>query len=304
MTAKIRKPSIGKKGALVTKKKAPITKKKKTFSPGLKNKPKFSVIILFFLVVALAIPGIYLIYNSMAAAPSEVTVGPCTVKSEVPKLNSITVSTANICKSTLPKIGNILKDKNSNTKIETSCKNIKITIKPKLNQLAGYALPVRCEVWLDGNEITKTNKDPEYIKEILAHEMTHLATFRQDRLHNLAHTTWLQEGLADYVKFRLTSGKYWKENCTGREKHYRSGYACASSFLRFTQKYLWSNAIFETAKAAKNANIRFSFDSTTDEDKLFFNYTGAKTGKIYEECRTGGPKGKLTKFCKGGAKTY
>ncbi|MDD5692870.1 MAG: CHAP domain-containing protein [Patescibacteria group bacterium] len=54
------------KKSSVIKKKSTNVKKKK-FSPGLKNKPKFSLVMLSILVVALAIPGIYLIYNSRAA---------------------------------------------------------------------------------------------------------------------------------------------------------------------------------------------------------------------------------------------
>jgi len=294
MATKKSKPNIYKKKALVTKKK---------FSPGLKTKPKFSVVVLFFLVVALAIPGIYLIYNSMAAAPSEVTVGPCTVKSKVPKLNSITVTTANFCKNTLPKIGNILKDKNSNAKIETSCKKINITIESSLGGNTGYARPVLCQIKLDGGLIKQNNSDPFYWKSLLAHEMTHLATSRQDVAHFTFTNSWLEEGLSEYVRFKLGYNTYWKADCK-QYNHYRKGYGCAAAFLRFTEKYLWNNVAFESAKAVKNTNVRTSFDSITQEDKFFKSKIGATTETIYQECRAGGPKGNLTKFCKDGLKTY
>ncbi len=68
-TKKTSKSSVSKKGVLVTKKKSPATKAKtkKKFSPGLKNRPKFSALLLVVLVFVLTGGGVYYIYNSFAA---------------------------------------------------------------------------------------------------------------------------------------------------------------------------------------------------------------------------------------------
>ncbi len=59
--------SVSKKKVLVSKKKALTTKTKKKYSPGLKNKPRFSVALLLIIIFVLTGTGVYLIYNSFAA---------------------------------------------------------------------------------------------------------------------------------------------------------------------------------------------------------------------------------------------
>jgi len=62
-TKKTSKSSVSKKRVLATK--------KKKFSPGLKNKPKFSAFLLVILVIVLTGAGVYYIYNSFAATAEE-----------------------------------------------------------------------------------------------------------------------------------------------------------------------------------------------------------------------------------------
>lgn len=132
------------------------------------------------------------------------------------------------------------------------------------------------KICLDGHWIEQMQQDSAVMDQLLTHEMAHVA---QDYYRPIIGRwlmwapdapAWWQEGIADYVCFRLGQTNGWScPECSFAYPDYRSGYTCAGAFLlHLEQTY--------------NPNIVRRLNATLRDDKYSDDFFLENTGKTLE----------------------
>jgi hypothetical protein len=104
-------------------------------------------------------------------------------------------------------------------------------------------------IYLDASYLEQGDEDLPYFDHVLIHEMAHVAQhYSRPLLGAWVVTTsrppkcW-QEGIADYVYFKLRPTSDQPCQCGFRFSHYLNGYSCAGAFLLYLQKTYDSNVV-------------------------------------------------------------
>jgi hypothetical protein len=122
-----------------------------------------------------------------------------------------------------------------------------------MGEPSGYAK--RSTVYLNANFFTKDpvsfdwtaeRKNPTNLDIVLIHEMAHVVQHYRGwaPFYWTDAPTWCEEGIADYVRYKLGYTNGWScPQCSTEYPHYTSGYWCAGAFLLYMDAKYGSNVV-------------------------------------------------------------
>jgi hypothetical protein len=124
-------------------------------------------------------------------------------------------------------------------------------------------------------------KDPANLDFLVVHEMTHVAQ-RYYRpiipglvVYNANPPFAWQEGIADYVAFKLGFTNGWEcAECSCLFPDYRHGYGCSGAFLLYVEQVYDSNLVRHLNTALRRAQYT---------DEFFYQATGKKLQTLWAE---------------------
>jgi len=116
----------------------------------------------------------------------------------------------------------------------------------------------------------------------IVHEMAHVV---QSYPQGGTQPFWLQEGIADFVRYETGYQNSWSyPHCGEGSPRYDSGYWCSAAFLGFVEKK------YKSKKPIATINEKLRANSYTDA--VFKNITGKEISELWRDC--------LLADCKGG----
>jgi Peptidase of plants and bacteria len=135
-------------------------------------------------------------------------------------------------------------------------------------------------IFLDTSYLKNGEDDLRYFDHVLIHELAHVAQHYSRPIVGswVVYTSrppncW-QEGIADYVYFKLCETNDQPCGCGLRFPHYLSGYSCAAAFLLYLENTYSSNVVRQL-----NAVLRRGDYS----DEFFLKTTGKKLPDLWAE---------------------
>ena len=135
-------------------------------------------------------------------------------------------------------------------------------------------------IFLDMSYLDDSEDDIAYFDHILIHEMAHVAQHYARPIIGkwLVYTSrppncW-QEGIADYVYFRLYRTNDQPCECGFRFPHYLNGYSCAAAFLLYLEKAYNSNVVRQLNTVLRKGDY---------SDDFFLKTTGKALGELWTE---------------------
>ena len=137
------------------------------------------------------------------------------------------------------------------------------------------------QICLNAQYVELLKDNPAALDQTLVHEMAHVAQHyerpligRLVALNSNPPSCW-QEGIADYVCFRLGQTNGWRcAECAAVYPHYRDGYGCAGAFLLYLEGTYHSNIVRQLHTLLRQG--RYS-------DAFFRGATGKDLRTLWEE---------------------
>jgi hypothetical protein len=161
----------------------------------------------------------------------------------------------------------------------TSPQQLDICFKKKLPH--GHAGEARVTQVCLNLQYLEMFKDPGALDYFVVHEMAHVAQHYEHPIigrlvmYDANRPFWWQEGIADYVCFRLGLTNGWEcAECTCLFPHYQNGYNCAGAFLLYLERGYNTNLVRQLNTVLRHAQYT---------DQFFRRATGKELPALWAE---------------------